>query len=91
MQHRALQRQAGFAIPEKWHFFMMTKWAMSPGGFLAYFSSRRLLHWLIGLLFRVSWPKSFQHGVVFSVEGLEFRVLSLKGSSQDGICQADAV
>ena len=32
-------------------------------------STRRLLHWFVGLLFRVSWPKSFQHGVVLSVEG----------------------
>jgi len=51
----------------------------------------RLLECLVGLLFRVSWPKSFQHGVVLSVEGLKLRVLSLSGSSQDGICKADAV
>ena len=43
------------------------------------------------LLLLVNLPQSFQHGIVFSIECFELRVLSIGGRGQDSICKADAV
>jgi len=47
--------------------------------------------WPGSLLLRIGWPEALQHRVVLGIEGLQLRVLGFCGSSQDGVCKADAV